>query len=268
MPDEDDAVRLAKFDEVTARAYRDKRLPPGTRELILAMTWVMNRGPEYIRDGQVFPRVKKLLGPPAQRYRPNGRRSRMSELIEADAPRYERPQKVEMSASQAFCEAPRVRAYQSRPYKPRTAPDPGLVLPIDLRPLPAPIVYVMPGHVPAPKPSVKDTCGATGHTLVVEKDPCTGWLIAHWFCRRHLDHARRVEQQVAAQNERAPEPLPNRGGLLASYFKADFETLYRKHCDFWTPPTYGVSADDWPVPGVDQVPVKPRLRLVLTGTGG
>jgi len=258
----DDTGRLAKFDEVTSQAYGDHRLTPGTRELILAMAWVMQRDPEQPSPGEVFPRVKKLLGP-ASRWRPEGRRSRMSELIEADAPRYEPPRQIEMGASQAFCEAPRMRAYKPRGHAPRTKPDPALAQPMPIRPLPAPIVHVMLGHVPPQEPTKQDTCGATGHALVVEKDPRTGWLIAHWFCRRHLDHARRVERQVAEQNESAPEPIPNRGGLLACYFKADFETLYRKHTEHWTPPAYGLCADDWPVPGVDQIPVKPRLRLLL-----
>lgn len=54
--------------------------------------------------------------------------------------------------------------------------------------------------------------------------------------------------------------------MLACYFKADFETLYRNHAGHWEPPVYGLCADDWPVPGVDQATVKPRLRLLLSTT--
>jgi hypothetical protein len=257
-----DARRLKKFDEVTARAYGDTRLSAGTRELVLAMTWVMNRDPDYRQDGSVFPRVKTILGPPTQRWRENGRRSRMSELIEADAPRYEPPRETECHGSAAFCEAPRIRAYKPREYAPRTKPDPGLVQPVLLHPRPPTITHYAPGAAEPPPPSRADSCGSTGHTLVVEKAPGTGWHIAHWFCRRHLDHARRVEAQLAEQNERAPEPVPNRGGHLASYFKADFEQLYRYHCSSrWEPPVYGLCADDWPIPGVEPVPQRARLRL-------
>ncbi|WP_327066838.1 hypothetical protein [Kitasatospora sp. NBC_01302] len=259
-----DDERLTKYDEFCARAYTDTRLLAGTRELILAMAWVMQRDPDQPAPGEVFPRVKKLLGP-ASRWRPDGRRSRMSELIEADAPRYEPPRQVEQAASQAFCEAPRMRAYKPRGYVPRTKPDPDLIQPTPLHPRPPTIVHVLPGYVPPPEPTKQDPCGATGHTLIVEKDPATGWQTAHWFCRRHLDQAARVAEQVREQNELAPEPIPNRGGLLGSYFKADFATLYGKHCDHWVAPVYGVCADDWPVPGVDAVPVRPRLRLLVVG---
>lgn len=64
-------------------------------------------------------------------------------------------------------------------------------------------------------------CGAASHHRVLEKDPVTGWVIPHWFCKRHKDHADRVAAQVKEQGEQAPEPIPNRGGLLPCYFAAE-----------------------------------------------
>ena len=113
-------------------------------------------------------------------------------------------------------------------------------------------------------------CGARGTIHVTEHDPATGWHTLHWYCSRHRQAARRVENQLAAQNEAAPEPIPNRGGLLACYFKADWEAVYRWAVgSWWTPPSYGISADDWPTPGRDPLPGHTRLRLVLPiGDGG
>ncbi|PVC80544.1 hypothetical protein DBP19_36010 [Streptomyces sp. CS090A] len=101
---------------------------------------------------------------------------------------------------------------------------------------------------------------------MLEKDPVTGWAIAHWFCKRHRDHADRVNEQLRAQNEAAPAPLPNKGGLLPCYFKADWEKVYRHYAGrFWGPPTHGLCADDWPTPGRAPVVKKARMRLVLGG---
>lgn len=105
-------------------------------------------------------------------------------------------------------------------------------------------------------------CGANSHHRVLEKDPRTGWVIPHWFCRRHTDHAKRVGAQVRDLNEQAPEPIPNRGGLLPCYFTAPWETVYRRYAPGWQPPVYGLAADAWPAPGSVAFPSRARLRLV------
>ncbi|MER5973296.1 hypothetical protein ABT112_26820 [Streptomyces sp. NPDC002055] len=69
------------------------------------------------------------------------------------------------------------------------------------------------------------------------------------------------------QNASAPAPVPNRGGLLPSYFDADFLKLYRwATTPSWQPPPYGLRADDWPIPGQEPVPQRARLRLITTPT--
>ncbi|WP_331738653.1 hypothetical protein [Embleya sp. NBC_00896] len=105
-------------------------------------------------------------------------------------------------------------------------------------------------------------CGARSRHTVVEKDPTTGWDIEHRYCARHHDHAERVAAQVVEQNRAAPEPVPNIGGLLACYFKADWATVYRRHSPGWTPPIYGIRADDWPTQGRAAAPAR-GLRLVV-----
>jgi hypothetical protein len=128
-------------------------------------------------------------------------------------------------------------------------------------------VYVDAGYTPPRDWRTEDNlCGATAHHRVLEKNPRTGWVTVHWFCRRHKDHADRVTEQIRPQNEKAPEPLPNTGGLLPCYFKADWARVYKHYRPHWTPPRYGLSADDWP--NLDEtVPKKTRhARLrVLAG---
>jgi hypothetical protein len=135
---------------------------------------------------------------------------------------------------------------------------------VPLRRPPAPIVHVEPGYVPpVDHRNARGICGADSHHKVLELDPRTGWTIPHWFCKRHVDHAERVAEQVREQNAAAPEPIPNRGGLLPCYFKAPWEDVYRHYAPAsWSPPTYGLSADDWPDPGNPPPARSRRLRAV------
>ncbi|MBM9510065.1 hypothetical protein, partial [Actinacidiphila acididurans] len=115
--------------------------------------------------------------------------------------------------------------------------------------------------------NTKGICGDTASEYVVEKLPDTGWHKLHYFCPRHQDHLTRLREQVREQNGRSPEPIPNAGGLLPSYFEADWETVYRaRRGPLWKPPVYGIRADDWPIPGRDPVPPRARLRLIIGGT--
>ncbi|MCZ0983905.1 hypothetical protein O1L60_44890 [Streptomyces diastatochromogenes] len=102
----------------------------------------------------------------------------------------------------------------------------------------------------------------------IEKQAGTGWYKYHWYCKRHVDHLERVREQLREPNSRAPEPIPNKGGLLPAYFESDWLHAYRHRLgEGWQPPAYGLSADDWPVPGADPVPPRARLRLAaLDGT--
>jgi hypothetical protein len=125
----------------------------------------------------------------------------------------------------------------------------------------------MPGYTPPRDWRTEDgVCGAHSHHRVLEKDPRTGWVTAHWFCKRHKDHADRVTEQVRAQNEQAPEPIPNTGGLLPCYFKADWAKVYERYRPGWTAPAYGLCADDWPA--VDNLMVRPARHSRLRVIGG
>jgi hypothetical protein len=97
---------------------------------------------------------------------------------------------------------------------------------------------------------------------VEEKDPRTGWVTAHWFCKRHKEHADRVTEQVRQQNEQAPEPIPNTGGLLPVFFKADWAKVYQHYRPHWTAPSYGLCADDWPTPEETPPRTHGRLRAI------
>lgn len=259
MTAEHDLSRLQAFDDLIARVWHDPRMTPGTRDLIFAMAWALERDTDRPAGGEFWNKVRALLG------RDERGRHRLRYLIAADAPRYESPN----TWHTATCEAPRLRvreepdavttvrcAYPHHPHLgacrqvTRTGP-------ADARPT----------WKPAPAGAV---CGANANPElhVIEHDPRTGWRIDHWFCTRHKDHAGRVRAQVEAAGP-APEPIPTTGGLLPCYFKADFERLYRDgtqrlHLQ-WEPPVYGLCADDWPLPGRDSaLPRRAGLRLVVS----
>lgn len=120
-------------------------------------------------------------------------------------------------------------------------------------------------EAPRVRSRIAAVCGrrASLQHHVVERDLRTGWQVDHWFCSRHRDHAARVRAQVRAAGE-PPEPLPNTGGLLPCYFRADFASFYAKCRPGWTAPACGICADDWPTgpDAAELVPRKPRLRLI------
>ncbi|MFF9287553.1 hypothetical protein [Streptomyces griseosporeus] len=256
------------FPELVAAIYEDPRVGHETRELLLAVAYAVDLAK---REDGVSPLkvARRKLGVE------HGRQARYDRLVADDAPRYKPPREAadwHPSAAPA-CEGPRLRPYRPRAYKPRTQPTPPDVSVLRdeaiPRRLPAPILHVPVGYTPPRDWRTEDgVCGAPSHHRVLEKDPRTGWITAHWFCKRHKDHADRVAEQVREQNEQAPEPVPNTGGLLPCYFKADWEKVYRHYLPRWQPPKYGICADDWPA--VDEMMARPsrhsRLRVIV-GTG-
>ncbi|WP_282792932.1 hypothetical protein [Streptomyces sp. CC224B] len=256
------------YIETVHRIYADKRAGHEAKELLLAVAYAVGIAPAEEGRGPLNI-AARLLG------RDRIGRPRFDALMAADAPRYEASRSAQnWSPSQAPpCEAPRLRPYRPRGYQPRQTPTqdllPGVEPPTPLRTPPPPILHVDPGYTPPRDWRNEDSvCGANSHHRVIERDPATGWVTARWFCRRHREHADRVTEQVRAQNEDAPPPIPNRGGLLPSYFAADWVPIYRHYSgQRWEPPTYGLAADDWPTPGqTSPVPARGRLRLLLGGT--
>lgn len=228
------------FPEFVAAVYEDPRVGHETRELLLAVAYAVDLAK---REDGVSPLkvARRKLGVE------HGRTARYDRLVAADAPRYKPPRAAGDwgPGGAPGCQAPRLRPYVYRPRQAASPFDDEAVVP--LRPLPEPVVHVGPDYVePVDYRNKHGICGANSHHRVLEKDPRTGWVTAHWFCKRHKDHADRVTEQVREQNEQAPEPIPNTGGLLPVYFKADWERVYRHYRPRWDPPAYGLCADDWP----------------------
>lgn len=235
------------FYEYASRIYEDERADAGARELLLAVAFAVTTAPPG--DGKAqWELVRKALGP--DRYG----KSRTGGLVERDAPRYRSPLHFGGHAGphrdplHQLCSAPRLR-----PYKEAPPTLPGFNLLGDDE---------TPAALEEDFRNALKVCGSPASDNALEKLPGTGWHKVHWFCNRHRDHLLRVREQVRAGNASAPEPIPNMGGLLASYFDADFVELYRFYLGpHWEPPVYGVRADDWPIPGKEPVSMKARLRL-------
>ncbi|MFG3250993.1 hypothetical protein [Streptomyces sp. NPDC048187] len=237
-----DAPRLDRaetYAETVHRIYGDRRAAPQVRELLLAVAYALFVAPG--EPGRVLSTAARALGRSTVTGRP-----RFDALVADDAPCYE-PHRT--AAGWGPGEAPRLRPYVYRPRRPATRGEAEAAVP--LRPLPEPVVHVGPGYVPpVDARNERQICGADSRHKVLELDPRTGWVLPHWFCKRHVDHAECVAEQVREQNEAAPEPIPNRGGLLPAYFTAPWEDVYRHYAPVrWKPPSWGLSADDWPDPG-------------------
>jgi|SRR5690606_14448531 len=257
VPSPPNRTKPRTYEEIVRDIYNDKRANHEARELLLAVAYAV-----YLTEPE------EGVSPLREARRVLGRNSigkpRYGDLVAADAPRYKLPyQARERATLGPACEAPRLRPYRPRAYKPRAQPE--LPEPTPLREHPPTIVHTYPGYKPPRDWRTEDgVCGAGSHHRILEKDPRTGWVTAHWFCKRHKEHADRVTEQVREQNEQAPEPVPNTGGLLPCYFQADWEKVYRHYRRGWEPPKYGICADDWPTPG-ETFQAHRRLRMVLGG---
>jgi len=103
---------------------------------------------------------------------------------------------------------------------------------------------------PVPKTRGKNAGKPCGRSYVVSHritDPETGeWQLMGW-CRDHEPHGRILIAREKALTD-VPEPLPNTGGLLPSYLpNYDWQVMYERIDERWTPPYVGIVADDWPV---------------------
>lgn len=216
------------YDALVARVYQDQRMTPEARELILLLAWLAARDPNrYDSDGSLIS-WRKRASRILGEYGPGPRRqSRLADLLYADRPRYEDERE---GWEKRQCAAPMIRR--------------------------------------------SGLCGqhATEHDYSVDQE--TGWRTAVWYCRRHEAWGRGLRAQRLANP--GPEPIPNAGGLVTSYLLAEgqeeaWARLYKeaavwKYDRHWEPPkTYGVVADNWPVPGKGPVPQRARLRLVIGG---
>ncbi|WP_432130673.1 hypothetical protein [Streptomyces tendae] len=117
-------------------------------------------------------------------------------------------------------------------------------------------------------------CGQPAVDNSYTVDLTTGWRTPVWFCRRHAEFGR--DRNLALAETGAPEPIPNRGGLLPCYFSRKSgpngwvqNYKWAAHTadpwlrEEWMPPKHGVYADEWPTPGKESEPHPPRLRLLI-----
>ncbi|MFG2540717.1 hypothetical protein ACGFU4_36305 [Streptomyces sp. NPDC048511] len=126
----------------------------------------------------------------------------------------------------------------------------------------------------APMVRAKRLCGRSTMHGFSERDPATGWLRYWGFCNRPRcrEYMAPIWERAKDSRKRAPEPIPNAGGLLPLFFSWNWESKYSKAMELikyrstWEPPTYGLSADEWPsVPGAEPVKAFPKLRLATSG---
>lgn len=67
----------------------------------------------------------------------------------------------------------------------------------------------------------------------------------HAFCTRHRQHGEQLHRDLMARDKQLreergnpPEPMPNRGGLLARHFpRVDWDIIYKWARPHWKPPT-------------------------------
>jgi hypothetical protein len=218
---------LLRYDKLCARIYADERMPPGTRELALTLAWTALRDPERHNGEANVAAAARILGR-------DGREWRLRDLFARDVPRYEKPQ-----AWAGPCDGPRLRPYVRRGYG-----------------------Y---SDEEADRRTAGNTrCGDHAREFVHEWDMVTGQVSrTWWFCSRHQADRRRVQAQVAALGG-PPPAIPNEGGLLPCYFQPTAVAWWYKEVrPWWEPPYHGICADDWPIPGQQPVPKRPRLALII-----
>lgn len=228
------------------RIYHDPRPTRLTRQLLLAIAYTLTiyPAPSTVKnnDAAMWELIETFLD--QHEWANPYRRYSLSEHIRDDAPRYEIPPEFKIGT----CAAPRKRARKPLPPPPAT----NLTAdPISKRP-----------HPPQPDPWICAT--PTRHMTVMIRDPHTGQVSFAAYCKRHTTEGKQHQQHAKEQNKHAPTPIPNRGGILPSYFTCDWESVYTHHVTGWKPPTYGICADDWPThPHPTHEPELQRPRLVL-----
>lgn len=209
------------YDEIVARIWRDHRMTPESRELLLLIAWLICRDTNKYDDNgdpiNTWNRADKILGDTG---RASYKRQRIAEIVYADAPRYE----MDWRGLEG-CQAPMIRR--------------------------------------------EGVCGGSAYGTSFTVDPATGWRTKVPHCRRHQEWGRKLD--AAWRDGVWPDPIPNHGGLMPSYFRLKsgdegwarvYQEAARACRRSWEPPKgYGLAADSWPVPGMERAPEPFRLRL-------
>jgi hypothetical protein len=87
------------------------------------------------------------------------------------------------------------------------------------------------------------------------------------YCHRlHAEQARIMYARERSLTN-VPEPMPNSGGLLPCYIRANnWPDVYVWADASWTPPYVGICADDWPV--MAKVAKPPMTKVTLSAIDG
>lgn len=125
----------------------------------------------------------------------------------------------------------------------------------------------------APMVRAEGLCGRSTMHGFSEFDPATGWSRLWGFCNRPRcrEYGRPIQERARHSFTVRPEPIPNVGGLLPLFFAWDWERRYRKAAEAvpqligWEPPSYGLSADEWPeIAGHEKPKAFDKLRLIAS----
>lgn len=223
MTTDDETATLLRHDDLCARVWADKRLPPGTREIALAFAWAALRDPDRHTDNNGLRRVGHLLG------RDDRGRWRHKLLIADDAPRYEESCG---SWAERTCDGPRFRPYRSRD---------GLVRDDKTR------------------CGANASTSVAEHDLVTGRLRRRHWFCARH--RDHAERVQRQigaagEPPPPIPNRGGLLPCYFDGDWARLYRWATSDRV-------WEPPYYGLVADEWPNPEHEVIPRRPRLSLVV-----
>ena len=206
-----DRAAMVRYDQLVTRVYGERRMPSGTRDLILALGWVTLRDPRrHDPTIGIWTRTREVL---------NADNKTMWALLKDDAPRYEH----DWHADPRGCQAPMVR--------------------------------------------LDRLCGRGTADGFTEADTTTGRFRLWGFCTRPRCQAygQGIYERAQRSNAAAPDPIPNKGGLLPLFFEWNWEDKYTKAKPSWTVPTYGLSADEWPeVAGQEKPKAFDKLRLIAS----
>ncbi|MFB7896121.1 hypothetical protein ACFC1B_07300 [Streptomyces xiamenensis] len=125
----------------------------------------------------------------------------------------------------------------------------------------------VPSSCQAPAAPPGKPCGTNTVHVFIERDQLTGRAELRGYCNRPGC----LDQAVPHPPEDAIQLVPNRGGILPTYFAWNWEAQYghaTAHAGNpgWRPPVHGLSAAEWPeTPGHTRP--KPFRKLPLAPAG-
>lgn len=220
------------YDKLVARVYRDKRMTPEARELILLLAWLQVRDPDrFDADGNLIGWRKRAVATLGEYGTGRRRESRLADLLYSDRPRYEDDHRSD-AWQHRICAAPMIRRDGA-----------------------------CGQHAIDHDYEVDQETGWRTPRWYCRRHETWGrQLAAH-------RHANPGPEPIPNAGGIVPSYLMTDGQEQA-WARLYKEAAEWKYDHRWEPPkAYSVCADAWPTPGEEPVPVKARLRLVLGDTG-